>query len=211
MPVSTECAAALLSFRYPSLILKYGEGFRLIKNKQESEISRSNVLPGLNHAIVTFLRADFRDKISCVSATRRLRDSGSIVFHAQKRRKPATDDSKSWLEILDKSWAWLEILTRNSDSKEERMCSFSLARDTNSRSTLKIGQPSCAWYIFTKLYLVSILYFNRWINEVINTKLLVSSGIRWRHHQTISSPKESPSRIIYLYTYRKGKSLKENC
>ena len=27
------------------LILKYGEGFRLIKNKQESETSRSNVLP----------------------------------------------------------------------------------------------------------------------------------------------------------------------
>ena len=54
-------------------------GFRLLKNKQESEISRSNVLPEINHAIVTFLRGDFRDKISCISAT--MRGSGSIVFH----------------------------------------------------------------------------------------------------------------------------------
>ena len=90
--------------------------------------------------------------------------------------------------------SWLEIPTQN----------------TNSRSASKIGQPSCAWYIFTKMYLVSILYVNGWVNKVINMKLLVSFGIRSPHHQTVSSPKKSPSRIIYLYTYRKEKSLKEN-
>ena len=124
---------------------------------------------------------------------------------ACEARVQQSDDSKSWLEILDKSWAWLEILTRNSNSKGERMCSFSplleiltqnSTRNTNSRSASKIGQPSCAW--LTKLYLVSILYFKRWMNKVINMKLLVSSALRPPHHQTISSPKESPSRIKYL-------------
>ena len=168
--------------------------------------------------IVTFLRGDFSDKISCVSATRRLRGSVSIVFHGGngKNRRLNTrnldwkyqtnpeHDVKSWLEIPSRKKRecahspLLEILTRNR------------TRNTNSRSALKIGQPSCAWYIFTKLYLVSILYVNRWINKVINMKLLVSSGIRSPHHQTISSPKEPPSRIIYIYTYRKERSLKEN-
>ena len=137
----------------------------------------------------------------------------------RERRKPATEYSKSWLEIPDKSRAWREILTRNSESKEETECAHSplleiltrnRTRNTNSRSALKIGQPSCAWYIFTKLYLVSILHVNRWINKVINTKLLVSSVVRPPHLQTISSAKESPSRIIYLYTNQKEKSLKEN-
>ena len=113
-------------------------------------------------------------------------------------------DVKSWLEIPSRKKRecahspLLEILTRNR------------TRNTNSRSALKIGQPSCAWYIFTKLYLVSILHVNRWINKVINTKFLVSSVVRPPHLQTISSAKESPSRIIYLYTNQKEKSLKEN-
>ena len=39
-------------------------------------------------------------------------------------------------------------------------------------------------------------------------KLLVSFGIRSPHHQTISSPKEPPSRIIYIYNLSKGKVSK---
>ena len=120
------------------LILKYGEGFRLIKNKQESEISRSNVFPEINHAIVTFPRGDFSGKISCVSAIRRLRGSGSIVFHGRNgENRRLMTRNLDWDMILDKSWAWLEILTRNSDSKGERMCSLSLARNPDSKSDSK--------------------------------------------------------------------------
>ena len=125
------------------LILKYGEGFRLIKNKQESEISRSNVSPKLtmlsSRSFVVILVKKFPA----------FQPQGACEARVQQ-----SDDSKSWLEILDKSWAWLEILTRNSNSKGERMCSFSplleiltrtSTRNTNSRSASKIGQPSCAW------------------------------------------------------------------
>ena len=201
------------------LILKYGDGFRLINSKQESKISRWYVLPELNHAIVTFVRGDFSGKISCVSASRRLRGSGSVVFHGgngENRRLITRNlDWKSWTNPEHDLKSWIQIPTRNerewAHSPLHEILTRNPTRNTNSRSASKIGQPSCASYIFTKLYLVSILNFNRWINKGNNMKLLVSFGIRSPHHQTISSPKKSPSRIIYLvYTYQKEKSLKEN-
>ena len=121
------------------LILKYGEGFRLIKNKQESEISRSNVLPRKltmlsSRSFVVILVTKFpafQPQGAC---------EARVLINSlprREQRKPATEYSKSWLEILDKSRAWREILTRNSDSEEERMCSFSLARNPDSKSDSK--------------------------------------------------------------------------
>lgn len=118
------------------LILKYGEGFRLIKNKQESEISRSNVFPEINHAIVTFLRGDFSDNISCVSATRRLRGSGS---HQQSSMAGTAKTSDWILEILTGNTRQIQSMTWNPDSK------FRVERRENvlilscSKSWLEIG------------------------------------------------------------------------
>ena len=128
---------SLLIFICP--ILKYGEGFRFIKNKHESEISRSNVLPRKltmlsSRSFVVILVTTFpafQPQGAC---------EARVLINSlpwRERRKPATEYSKSWLEIPDKSRAWREILTRNSESKEERMCSFSLARNPDSKSDSK--------------------------------------------------------------------------
>ena len=42
MPVSTECAAALLSFRYPSCMYMVTDSFLLVSRKRELLVSRAN-------------------------------------------------------------------------------------------------------------------------------------------------------------------------
>ena len=171
----------------------------------------------------------FSDKIYCVSAIRSL---SSMAGTAK------TGDW--WLEILTGNIRQILSMTWNSSLRvaapfpptKEKLPPFFLSRrkgaptrrllkswleiltqNTNSRSASKIGQPSCAWYIFSKLYLVSILYVNRRIIIIIiklliwNCEFLLVSG-----HLTTKQSRRQRNRHQELYTFTliERKSLKEN-
>ena len=119
------------------LILKYGEGFRLIKNKQESEISRSNVLP---RKLTMLSSRSF--VVILVTTFPAFQPQGACEARVLINRSSMAGTAKTgdWiLEILTGNTRQIQSMTWNPDSK------FRLGRRENvlilpcSKSWLEIG------------------------------------------------------------------------
>ena len=56
MPVSTECAAALLSFRYPSIMANGRQKCYAFPEQQENKILKQKIFPGNSSKIQVAVR-----------------------------------------------------------------------------------------------------------------------------------------------------------